>query len=458
METKPFNLQSPEKIAAEYGGNKQKIASATQLGLVDPTAALLAGMFIDRMRSAQVQEQKPQQTIAQQVFAPPQGMPPQGMPPQGAPPQGMPPQGAPPPPQGMPPQGMPPQGMPPQGMPPQGAPPAMMADGGLASLPVPDGMFDEPADTGYSGGGIVAFADAGPVGTGPLVDPNYERDVRSYADINTKMLGDAQGPAMKEMIAENARIRSPEGAAAQKKQDMWATLAQIGATMASTPGSFLQGVGAGVNKALPEAIEQNKARKAEQRAALQSSATMETAQYSAKAAAMQNAQKMYADAKELARLGRKDEADAKFREAQIAADYARINSSEKIARDQIAAQREGYNRLTGEERLIADYTKGLKPGTPEYRAAVRELKSASTYGRMANSNFSTDMDDARKAVDASKQGTLKRTNPTAYNQAVNAEYMRINQAREMATGGAGAGAAGSVSGSSPPWAKNYTPQ
>jgi hypothetical protein len=49
-----------------------------------------------------------------------------------------------------------------------GMPPEMpmgMADGGLASLPVPDAMFDEPTnggfDDGYAGGGLVAFADGG---------------------------------------------------------------------------------------------------------------------------------------------------------------------------------------------------------------------------------------------------------------------------------------------------------
>ena len=156
METKPYDLQSPVKVATEYGGNKQKIAQAAQMGLVDPTAALLAGMFIDRMRSAQQAEMTPQQTVAEQVFAPPAppqqgglgasmplGAPPQGGPP-GAPPQGGPP-GAPPPP------------------PPQGGPPMGMADGGLASLPVPDSMFDEPDDGGYAGGGMVAFATAGEV-------------------------------------------------------------------------------------------------------------------------------------------------------------------------------------------------------------------------------------------------------------------------------------------------------
>jgi len=89
MESKPYTLQSPEQIAKDYGGNKQKIAEAMQLGIVDPTAGTMAGMFIDRMRAAAQAEQAPQQTVAQQVFAPPAppaggiGMPPPPMPMQG---------------------------------------------------------------------------------------------------------------------------------------------------------------------------------------------------------------------------------------------------------------------------------------------------------------------------------------------------------------------------------------
>ena len=71
MQTKPYDLQSPEQIAKDYGGNKQKIAEAMQMGILDPTAGTLAGMFIDRMRSAAQQEAAPQQSVAQQVFAPP---------------------------------------------------------------------------------------------------------------------------------------------------------------------------------------------------------------------------------------------------------------------------------------------------------------------------------------------------------------------------------------------------
>ena len=163
---KPFSIQAPEDIAKEYAGNKQKIAQAAQMGTIDPTAAVLAGMFIDRMRSAQVMEGAQQPTVAQQVLG---GVPPQGAgappPPMGAPQDMAPPMGAPmaPPPMAPPPQDMGMAPPPPEmDMVPQG-----MADGGLAMLPVPDTMFDEPTnggfDDGYAGGGMVAFADGGDV-------------------------------------------------------------------------------------------------------------------------------------------------------------------------------------------------------------------------------------------------------------------------------------------------------
>jgi hypothetical protein len=135
METKPYNLQSPEQIAKDYGGNKQKIAEAMQMGIIDPTAGTLAGMFIDRMRQAAQTEAAPQQTVAQQVFAPPQM--PMGL---GATPQAA------------------AMAAPAPEMPAMG-----MAGGGLTTLPIPDDMFDEPDEGGYAGGGLVAFADGGDV-------------------------------------------------------------------------------------------------------------------------------------------------------------------------------------------------------------------------------------------------------------------------------------------------------
>jgi hypothetical protein len=158
METKAFSMQSPEAIAKQYGGNKQKIAQAMQLGIIDPTAGTLAGMFIDRMRAAAQAEQAPQQTVAQQVFAPPappqQQMPQQQqMPPQAPPQAGL---GATPPAGQAPPMGMAAGGM------------VAFADGGgLPSLQVPDDMFNSSLgnsgdDQQYADGGIVSFAAGSP--------------------------------------------------------------------------------------------------------------------------------------------------------------------------------------------------------------------------------------------------------------------------------------------------------
>lgn len=125
---KPFSLQAPEEIAKDYGGDKQRIMQAAQMGIVDPTAALMAAMFIDRIRTAQTAEQSAPSTVAQDVFAPPA---PAGL---GAMPAPM--QAAP-------------------GMA-QPTPPA----GGIEALPVPEAMFPEEG-AGMAGGGIVAFQSGG---------------------------------------------------------------------------------------------------------------------------------------------------------------------------------------------------------------------------------------------------------------------------------------------------------
>lgn len=161
METKPYRIQSPEDIAKDYGGNKQKIAEAMQMGIVDPTAGVLAGMFIDRMRSAQMQEMAPKPTVAQQVMGGAPSAPPLagglGATSPAAPP--MAPMGAPAP------QTIVDNSLEDE-ITPQFASGGLyeapyMKDGGLSELPVPDGMFDENRDGGYAGGGIVAFANGG---------------------------------------------------------------------------------------------------------------------------------------------------------------------------------------------------------------------------------------------------------------------------------------------------------
>jgi hypothetical protein len=70
-----MDMMSPEKVAAKYGGDKQKIGQAAQMGLLNPTVAVMAGMFIDRMRGAAAKEQAPQSTVAQDTMAPAQAAP-----------------------------------------------------------------------------------------------------------------------------------------------------------------------------------------------------------------------------------------------------------------------------------------------------------------------------------------------------------------------------------------------
>ena len=319
METKPYSLQSPEQIAKDYGGNKQKIAEAMQMGVIDPTAGTLAGMFIDRMRSAAQTEAAPQQSVAQQVFAPPMPPMPQGMPPMPQMPQGAPaglgatPEAAAmPAPAAAPPMGMPAPAAPPMGMPMEQPVPGMAA-GGLAALPIPDDMFDEPTNggfnDGYRGGGLVAFSGGtGPDGVRGTADDN---DVVSPTDIVVEgqrkkepedlsplymrptifaalpsgsggyddTLGGNLESINKDVPRETARAKqyqayldrllNPEDQKARRKEDMWMALGQIGAKMASTPGSLLQAASAGISEALPGIAASAKERRAEERAAQQ---------------------------------------------------------------------------------------------------------------------------------------------------------------------------------------------
>jgi len=344
MATKPFSLQSPEQIAKDYGGNKQKIAQAAQSGLLDPTAAVMAGMFIDRMRAAQTQEQGPPTTVAQQVFAPPQ--PPQGAPPPMMGQPGMaPPMGAP----------MPP---PPPAAPPMGAPPVGMASGGLTALPLPDNMFDEPDGMGYAGGGIVAFAEGGlnSVVPPPQVDA-YGRPLSLQG--NMALIDQLMGPAPDKYAAEQERyyeqLRSPEAQAARKKQDLWGSLAQIGFGMAgSNSPYFLQAAGQAGAAALPGMQAAAKDRRMEQQQALDRLAGIEGQRYNAKGQRIQSAlsmqgQSITAAEAEKARAEGKRQFDEQLAfekqkaKDQLALGYAGVNASRAGG---------GAERLTDRQRLV----------------------------------------------------------------------------------------------------------
>lgn len=356
--SKMFSLQSPEQIAKEYGGNKQRIAQAMQMGIVDPTAGTLAGMFIDRMRGAQMQEAAQAPTVAQQVFAPPMpmGAPPAmgGLPP--APPMG----GMAPPPMGAPP-----------AMP---APPMGMADGGLAALPINDDMFDENVGDNYAGGGIVAFADAGEVDYNKIL-----RDQLAYYSSPERMRADFYGGYQpKREASERMRrlyegVLSEEGQKKRADEDKYFALAQLGATMASTPGSLLQAASAGLNKALPGLQEASKERRAEQRDAIKQLAADEGA--------------TNAEQREISKLvmdGRLKAADIGQALAQIRSreDLTReeIKSREKISGAEIAASRANAitaaNARQGNMSDLETMVYIMEKGTPAQKAALEKALAA----------------------------------------------------------------------------------
>ncbi len=284
MGAKIFNMQSPEQIAKDYMGNKQKIVAAAQLGTVDPTAAVLAGMFIDRMRAAQVQEAAPSRTVAQDVLAPPQmglGAAPAGMPPMGSPPpMGMPrntplPATAPPPAGplnlGSPPPmgGMGPAGNMGPAAPAGAAAPAKFAGGGLADLPLSDDMF------GYADGGMVAFAEGGEA---ELPQSFYGRSVDPMANMEQMrtLMGGQPTPRRQQLEDYYEQTVSPEAQERGRRGDMGSLMAQIGFGMAGTSSpSFLQALGQAGTAALPGAREAARARRAEVRQGMAALADIE---------------------------------------------------------------------------------------------------------------------------------------------------------------------------------------
>jgi hypothetical protein len=117
-------------LALKY--SKQQLSGLAQRGEIDPMTAVMAGMMRDRIVSEEMRQSMPETTVADDVLGAAQQM---------GQPQGM---------------GQPQDQFAQMRQPVEGQPQmAMMAEGGLASIPFDDGMFD------YAGGGIVAFENGG---------------------------------------------------------------------------------------------------------------------------------------------------------------------------------------------------------------------------------------------------------------------------------------------------------
>jgi len=176
------DLMSPSKVAAEYGGDKRKIQQAAQMGLIDPTVAVMAGMFIDRMRGAAMKEQQPQSTVAQDVMAP------QGL------------------------------------MAAQAAP----VQSGVDALPVSEDMVPNE----YAGGGIIAFENGG--STSP-----FERDIQAFGERGRQSVLE-RTPGMAGAYGQALRDAQTNAAEEDERQRlMQALYQQYGARGSLVSGYFM---------------------------------------------------------------------------------------------------------------------------------------------------------------------------------------------------------------------------
>jgi hypothetical protein len=297
-----YNLGDADYVVDKYI-TKQNIGRAMYAGVINPVVGTIAGMKIDRIVAAQMAQQTNPPTIAQQVFAPP--APP--APPMGAPPMGAPPMG---------------------GMPP-GAPPMGMADGGLAALPVPDNMFDEPTDGEFAGGGIVAFAGAGEVDAEQILRENmdYYRDPQNFMrDIN-----EAYQP--KREYAERANqynkdLLSEEGQKERRAEDINDFITRFGFELMGTPGGLGEAASRAASKTLPGLQEATKERRAEVRDALKQLAADE---------GMTNAEQRAFVLKGMEGRGEAGKIAEGFAQRKAAEDIAKLNAATDLEQSRITA-------------------------------------------------------------------------------------------------------------------------
>jgi len=190
---------SPTQLALTY--SKEQLQHMAQMGVINPTNAVIAGMNIDRISNTNA---PPTSTISQDTFAPQQ--PQQGQ------------------------QGQLPQ-QPPQGQPPQ--------QGGLMSIPRPGQKYQQ--------GGVVAFAEGDEV-----VAPSGFTGLKDlYDQIEAKRKGipNTQSQALQDYYAG-----APERAKARSERDHNMNLVNIGANIAAqsgVKGFELQNIGKGVVASMP---------------------------------------------------------------------------------------------------------------------------------------------------------------------------------------------------------------
>jgi hypothetical protein len=251
-----------------------------------------------------------------------------------------------------------------------------MADGGLAMLPIPETMFDEPMDGEYADGGIVSFAQGEEVQQGsedPEVDvfagryglyPTFEGNmglIDKYAPQQSKY-GD-------KLTSFYEAEMSPEAQKKRGKQDLNSFLMSFGAKLASTRGPLLSAAGEAAGQTLPGYQESVKQRRAEQRDAIKTLAAREdmtnkqATETFRLANDMQKAYGGFMDTKaqrELTERMNKAENEVRIKAAQIAADAVRYGDDKRSE-----TQRNYFEGLTGS--IIKQVAAAATAQLPELR-------------------------------------------------------------------------------------------
>jgi hypothetical protein len=137
-------------------------------------------------------------------------------------------------------------------------------------------MFDEP-ESGYSGGGIVAFAEAGAVNNkqkAPEQLYGFFRDPRDGME-QARLAMPMKTEASDELAGAYRDQRDPAKMEAERKRGLWEAVMMGGIKMAQTPGTVLQSATAGLGAAAPILKENRERLKKDDREALLGLAQME---------------------------------------------------------------------------------------------------------------------------------------------------------------------------------------
>jgi hypothetical protein len=185
-------------------------------------------------------------------------------------------------------------------------------------------------------------------------------------------------------------VLSEEGQKKRRDEDKYFALAQLGATMASTPGSLFQAFSAGAGKALPGMQEASKERRAEQREAIRQLALDEGA---SNAEARREAD-LYMQGKgkyaELAQTAQKNKEDREFQlkqfEGQQALGYAQIDAQDRASRAAAAARDKPdpvmlYAQSIYENAKLINDRLPLAKSMEEYRANPNAYRKDDSYLR-----------------------------------------------------------------------------